>query len=114
MTWQRSVGRLIGQTSLLFLLATTLADGNALAADKVPVGPDLATREIGVLMKGYPMLTQQNPLAPGGVGVLLWGCEYRVGKSMITITITTNPGDSMPCKRKVAFGDAPQKSPKGQ
>jgi hypothetical protein len=49
------------------------------------------------------MVMQQNPLAPGGVGVLLWGCDYRVGNARITVTLATNPGDPMPCKRTVAF-----------
>lgn len=46
-----------------------------------PVGPELAPREIGDLLKAYPILTQSNPLAPGGVGVMLWGCDYVVGKA---------------------------------
>ncbi len=75
----------------------------ALAGDMKPVGPELAPPEIGVLVKAYPLELQTNVLAPGGVGVLLWGCDYMVGKAQITITITTNPGDAMPCKRKVAF-----------
>ncbi len=88
--------------SVAFTLA--FAAGTTLAADKVPVGPELAPREIGVLLKAYPMIL-------GGVGVMLWGCDYQVGKAMITITITTEPGDPMPCKRKVAFGESPQKKP---
>ena len=75
----------------------------ALGADKVPTGPELASKEIGHLLKAYPMLTQNNPMYAGGVGVTLWGCDYQVGKALITITITTNPSDPMPCKRKVAF-----------
>ena len=75
----------------------------SIAADKAPTGPELAPKEIGNLLKAYPMLTQNNPLAPEGVGVMLWGCDYQVGKARITITITTRPSDPMPCKRKVAF-----------
>jgi len=41
-----------------------------------------------------------------GVGVTLWGCDYQVGKAVITITITTQPSDPMPCKREVAFGES--------
>jgi hypothetical protein len=74
-----------------------------LGADKNPTGPELAPKEIGHLIKAYPMLTQQNPMAPGGVGVLMWGCDYMVGKATITITVTTSPGEPMPCKRTVAF-----------
>jgi hypothetical protein len=76
------------------------------AADKSPIGPELAPKEIGLLLKGYPMVLQQNPQAIGGVGVLMWGCDYQVGKAMITITVATHPGDPMPCKRKVSFGDS--------
>jgi hypothetical protein len=72
-------------------------------ADKSPNGPELAPKEIGHLLKAYPLLTQNNPEAIGGVGVLLWGCDYLVGKATITITITTGVHDPMPCKRKVAF-----------
>ena len=76
------------------------------AADKGPIGPELAPVEIGVLLKAHPMLSQTNSMAPGGIGITLWGCDYLVGKALITITITTNPGDPMPCKRKVAFGNS--------
>ena len=78
--------------------------GSSVAADKVPVGPELAAPQIGVLLKAYPMLTQNNPMAPEGIGVMLWGCDYLVGRAKITITITTRPSDPMPCKRKVRFG----------
>jgi len=74
-----------------------------LGADKSPTGPELAPKEIGRLIKAYPMLTQTNPESIGGVGVLMWGCDYLVGKAQITITITTGPRDPMPCKRQVAF-----------
>jgi len=114
MAWPKGVRAVKGQTTFLSLMAIALASGNTLGKEIVPVGPELAPREIGVLLKGYPMLTQQNPLTPGGVGVLLWGCEYQVGRAMVTINITTDPGDPMPCKRKVAFGESPQKSPKEQ
>jgi len=73
------------------------------AADKSPVGPELAPKEIGHLLKAYPITVQQNPEAAGGVGVLLWGCDYQVGKARITITVTIYPGDPMPCKRTMAF-----------
>jgi hypothetical protein len=83
-----------------------LAAGNTLAADKVPIGPELASLEIGILVKAYPIVTQNNPQSPLGVGVILWGCDYLVGKAKITITITTQPSDPMPCKRKVKFGSS--------
>jgi hypothetical protein len=86
----------------LIAFAASLS-ATTLAADKVPTGPELAPREIGTLIKAYPLLTQNNPLAIEGVGVMLWGCDYQVGKARITITITTKPSDPMPCKRKVAF-----------
>lgn len=75
----------------------------ALAGDRKPTGPELAPREIGYLLKAYPLAAQTNPDSPAGVGVLLWGCDYMVGKARITITISTQPSDPMPCKRKVAF-----------
>jgi hypothetical protein len=84
----------------LMLVVTTVP---TLGADKSPTGPEMAPKEIGHLLKAYPMLMQQNPMAPGGVGVLMWGCDYLVGKATITITVTTKPGDPMPCKRAVAF-----------
>jgi hypothetical protein len=68
-----------------------------------PVGPELAPPTIGYLLRAYPILTQNNPEAIGGVGVLLWGCDYLVGRAKITITYTTSAGDPMPCKRKVRF-----------
>jgi hypothetical protein len=87
----------------LLLLALVAAALPALGADKSPTGPELAPKEIGHLIKAYPMLTQNNPQAPEGVGVLLWACDHLVGKARITITITTHPSDPMPCKRQVAF-----------
>jgi hypothetical protein len=93
-------------------ITVAFAVGNVLAADKGPVGPELAPREIGVLLKAYPISVQSNPLSPLGVGTTLWGCDYQVGKAVITITVATQPSDPMPCKRKVAFGEsneAPQK-----
>jgi hypothetical protein len=54
-------------------LTVTLAVGNVLAADKSPVGPELAPREIRVLLKAYPILVQ-------GVGVTLWGATIRSGR----------------------------------
>ena len=92
-------------TVLVFVGLVTFVVGNSWATDWVPGGPELAPREIGVLLRAYPIIIQ-------GVGVTLWGCDYRVGKAMITITITTEPRDPMPCKRKVAFGKSPQKSTK--
>jgi hypothetical protein len=88
---------------LLPLCALVAVAFPALSADKNPIGPELAPKEIGHLIKAYPMLTQNNPQAPDGVGVLLWGCDYLVGKARITITITTRTSDPMPCKRQVAF-----------
>ena len=85
-------------------LVFSLGNASVSAADLHPIGPELAPRESGVLLKAYPLLTQNNPGSPLGIGVLLWGCKYLVGKSKITITITTQPSDSMPCKRRVAFG----------
>ena len=114
MAWPKGVRAVKGPARFLSLMALALACGNTLGKEIVPVGPELAPREIGVLLKGYPMLTQSNPTAPQGVGVMLWGCEYQVGRAVITTTITTQPGDPMPCKRKVAFGESPQKSAKEQ
>ena len=71
---------------------------------RAPIGRELAAPATGVLIRAYPMTVQTNPYAPGGVGVELWGCEYRVGPSLITVAITTGPGDPMPCKRKTRFG----------
>ncbi|HVW53052.1 MAG TPA: hypothetical protein VHC91_22080 [Trinickia sp.] len=114
MAWPKGVRAVKGPATFLSLMALALACGNTLGKEIVPVGPELAPREIGVLLKGYPILTQSNPNAPQGVGVMLWGCEYQVGRAVITTTITTQPGDPMPCKRKVAFGESPQKSAKEQ
>jgi hypothetical protein len=83
--------------SLAFACAT------ALAADKRPTGPELAQREIGHLLKAYPRLMQKNLQAVERVGVYLWGWHYQVGAVRITITISTQPRDPMPCKRKVAL-----------
>ncbi|HEX4300957.1 MAG TPA: hypothetical protein VH327_08815, partial [Gammaproteobacteria bacterium] len=69
-----------------------LAVGNTLAADKVPVGPELAPPEIGLLLKTYPIVTQNNSDSPLGIGILFWGCDYLVGKAKITITLSTKPG----------------------
>jgi hypothetical protein len=87
-------------------LSCILAAAPILAADKVPVGPELAPTEIVHLLRAYPMVTQSNPDAVGGSGVTLWGCDYLVGKAEITITIATAPSDPMPFKRKVAFGSS--------
>jgi hypothetical protein len=76
-----------------------------IAAEKSPIGPELAPMEVGRLVKAYPMLTQNNAMAPGGIGVILWGCDYSVGRALITITVTTSTSDPMPCKRKVVFGN---------
>ena len=81
-----------------------LSTASATAADLVPIGPELAPPEVGVLVKAYPIAANTNPGSPYGVGVYLWGCDYRVGKALITVTITTQPSDPMPCKRKVKFG----------
>ena len=64
---------------------------------------DTVLREILAATSTLANLWQQNPMAPGGVGVLMWGCDYLVGKAKITITVTTNPGEPIPCKRTVAF-----------
>ena len=74
-----------------------------LAGDPKPVGPELAPKQVGELLRAYPITVQQNPMAPGGVGTLLWGCDYQVGNARITLTIATQAGDPMPCKRRVAF-----------
>ena len=108
-TWERAKWTAVFRFLILVVMA--LAGGeNASAANLVPVGPELAPREIGVLLKAYPLEVQTNPLAAEGEGVTLWGCEYQVGRAKITIAITTDPGDPMPCKRKAAFGESP--SPK--
>lgn len=109
MTWQRAAE--IFRLANWVPVAIVFLASNALAEEKVPIGPELAPREIGVLLKAYPTLFQTNPLAPGGVGAILWSCEYRVGRAMITITHATEPGGPMPCKREVAFGEPHRKAP---
>lgn len=110
MASRKSVERVQIVEIFLFLVTAVLASGNILATDKIPIGPELAPREIGILLKAYPITIQQNPLAVGGVGVYLWGCDYNVGRAMITITIATKPGDRMPCKRRVTFDETPSKA----
>ena len=84
-------------------IITLLSVKSVFAGCGKPVGPELAGREIGYLLRAYPILTQNNPEASEGLGVMLWGCEYKVGGARITVTVTTQPSDPMPCKRKVAF-----------
>lgn len=97
---EKGLAQMYRLATVLALLATALP---APATDKTPVGPELAPQEIGHLLKAYPITVQQNPESPIGVGVLLWGCDYQVGRAKITITIATSPRDPMPCKRTVAF-----------
>jgi hypothetical protein len=87
----------------LIWITFALTYNSVLAADKRPAGPELAPKEIGHLLKAYPLLIQKSPQAVEGVGVYLWGCDYQVGAAHITITISTQPRDPMPCKRKVTF-----------
>lgn len=93
--------RLTQSLALIFMVAAALP---IIAADEQACGPELAPKQIGILLKAHPVTIQTNPEAIGGVGPLLWGCDYQVGRAYITITIATHPSDPMPCKRKVAFG----------
>jgi len=71
-------------------------------ADKHPTGPELAGKEIGILLQAIPAFYQTNTFA-GAVGPYIWNCVYQVGRAQITLSITTEPGAPMPCKRKVVF-----------
>ena len=82
------------------LLAALLLVDQAWAQTKSPIGPELAPKEIGVLLKAYPMATLRLPV-DGTTWVSLWGCDYKVGQAIITLTYSTKNGDPMPCKRKV-------------
>ncbi len=86
-------------------LAAALCVGLRVAASAAPhpVGPELAPPQVGHLLRAWPLATNTNPLAPGGIGVMEWACEYRVGTAHITLAPTTQPGDPMPCKREVLF-----------
>lgn len=84
------------------LLSSLLLAEPAGAQKKSPIGPELAPKEIGVLLKAYPISTLREPVT-GETWVSLWGCDYKVGQAIITIAISTEQGDSMPCKRKVMF-----------
>jgi hypothetical protein len=84
------------------LLGATQAGADCDRPSK-PVGPELARRQIGILLDASPAFWQTNPEAIGGVYVTAWRCLYRVGDAQIALPIATQPGDPMPCKRKVAF-----------
>lgn len=75
----------------------------AFAACKNPIGPELATKQIGNLLRAYPIGTQTNPLSSVPVGTTIWACKYKVGRALITVNMTTQPNAPMPCKFKVEF-----------
>jgi len=91
------------RTLTKFVASITLLVFSSIASALNPEGPELAQKQIGLLLKAYPLSVNSNPNAIGGVYVMLWACDYQVGSALITITITTGPGDPMPCKRKVMF-----------
>ena len=91
------------QLLLVGVFALSGACLSAHARGLIPVGPELAPPQIGHLIKAWPLEMQTNALAPGGVGVIMWGCKYRVGKAQITLAPIVQPGDPMPCKRELKF-----------
>ncbi len=88
---------------LVVAFVVLLCASSAFASCETPTGPELAKQQLGYLLRAYPIAVQTNPQNLMGVGTTLWGCKYKVGRALITVTISTNPSDPMPCKRKVAF-----------
>ena len=86
------------------IVATFCVSCGASAEQLRPIGPELAPAQIGFLLRAKPMEVQTNPLAPGGEGVTLWECRYRVGRAIISLAVSTSPTAPMPCKRESRFG----------
>ena len=73
-----------------------------MGADKTPTGPELAPKEIAPAQSLSTGVATEPPGDTRCRGSHV-GCDYLVGKAKMTITVTTHPGDPMPCKRTVAF-----------